>query len=362
MRRVAIISPCIIPSAVGHDIIGMYKALRSQNINALMFSENCPPDSDHDSFHHLYQINSHINEDDVVVYHHAIGWDNGLRILKELKCRKIIKYHNVTPPEFFCGINKIYETLCTRGRQQLQDLASMECQLYISDSVYNMRELIEAGVPENKSIVIPPFHNVDRLLSIKAEPIILQEYIDDNFNVLMIGRVVPNKGHIELIEAFAVLQTLLPKSRLFIVGKKEFLLSAYNNKIGSKINSLGLSSRIIVTDEVTDSELKAFYLVSHCFLITSHHEGFCVPLVEAMSMKIPIVAYGSSAIPETAGNAGVILDSNDPVLIATTIEGILKDKNLQYELGEIGHKRYREAFDNKVIEKMFLEAILKYVY
>lgn len=361
MRRVAIVSPCIIPSAVGYDIMGMNKALRSQKINALMFSENCPLDSDQDSFRHLYKIHSHIGQGDVVIYHHSIGWDNGLSMLKKLKCRKIIKYHNVTPPEFFHGINVTYEALCARGRHQLQDLASMECQLYISDSVYNMRELIKAGVPENKSVAIPPFHHIDRLLSIKAEPSILKEYVDGTFNILMIGRVAPNKGHVELIKAFAAVQKLLPKSRLFIVGKKDFLLSAYNNKIASNINSLGLASKIIVTDEVTDSELKAFFLVSHCFLTTSHHEGFCVPLVEAMSMKIPIVAYGSSAIPETAGNAGVILDSNDPVLIATTIEGILNDKNLQHTLGEIGHKRYIEAFDNKVIAKMFLKTIWKYV-
>lgn len=361
MRRVVIMSPCVVPSAVGNDIIGMYNALKSLNINVKIFSEMYPLNSNNRDFINFCHINSYVTEKDVIIYHHATGWEKGLKILKKLQCRKIIKYHNVTPPQFFRGVNSVYEKACAIGRRQLRELADMECQLYISDSNYNMIELIMAGAPENKSIVIPPFHQIDRLLKIKPDSAVLNSYSDNNVNVLMIGRLSPNKGHIELIQSFSALQPLLPESRLLIVGGEDPGLMVYNNRIRNSIRSLGLSGRVVVSGEVTDSQLKSFYIVSQCLLVASQHEGFCVPLVEAMSMKVPIVAYGSSAIPETAGNAGVILNSNDPFLLAATVNSILKDQDLLIHLKEKGYNRYRTLFANDVIKRLLIKALTEHL-
>jgi len=93
---------------------------------------------------------------------------------------------------------------------------------------------------------------------------------------------------------------------------------------------------VVFTGKVSEAALKAYYLLAHVFVITSHHEGFCVPLIEAMSMKIPIVAYGKTAIPETVGKVGLVWEECDPQLIAASINKIAQEESLRLTLGEMG--------------------------
>jgi len=361
MKKVAIVSPAVIPSAVGYDIMGMYKTLKKQSIEVKVFSNIFAIKPAGADFINLSRINSYVTKKDIVLYHHCIGWNKGIQVLKSLSCQKIIKYHNVTPAEFFHSIASHYEAVCLLGRQQTKDLAGMKCLLYMADSGYNREELLAAGVAGKKTAVIPPFHNINHLLKIKPDRAVLKQYGDKTANIVMIGRLAPNKGHVTLIESFFALQSLLPDSRLIIAGKEDHKLAAYNNKIRGMISELGLSGRVVITGEVSKAELKSFYLVAQCFLTASEHEGFCVPLVEAMSMKVPIVAFGSSAIPETAGGAGVILHSNSPDSIARTVYSILKNDGMRDELKKKGYERFRRFFDHAVIEKKFMAAIADYL-
>jgi glycosyltransferase involved in cell wall biosynthesis len=113
----------------------------------------------------------------------------------------------------------------------------------------------------------------------------------------------------------------------------------------------------VFTGGVSEATLKAYYLVADVFLITSNHEGFCVPLVEAMAMNLPIVAYSSSAIPDTAGNAALVWPERDPNLAAESINAIVKDDVVGAGLGKLGRKRYEQLFTNERIEEQFIAAI-----
>jgi glycosyltransferase involved in cell wall biosynthesis len=359
MRRIAIMTPSLASGdAVSNDVLNMFTVLYDQNRNVQIFAEAWNDDLTNFNIKHINTLDSYIKDkNDLIIYHHSMGWEIGIEIFKRKNCIRAVKYHNVTPPEYFSEISSEFETACARGRQHIKALADINCELYISDSRYNMGELIEKGVPETNSLVIPPFHHIDRLNNLEAEPVILKKFLDGTFNILMVGRIAPNKGHLDLIQTFNMLQKYLPNTRLIIVGGEDPRLSVYNNKIREKINNLDLSNKVILTGRVSDSELKSYYLVSHCFVIISQHEGFCVPLVEAMSMKIPIVAYGSSAVTDTLDRAGIVWESNDPLLLATTIEFVLKDRDLQWELGDIGYNLYRERYDNQIIRKTFIETI-----
>lgn len=205
---------------------------------------------------------------------------------------------------------------------------------------------------------MPPFHHIDRLHSIEPDRKVLDEFRDGKKNICMIGRVSPNKGHPALIEAFAAYHHEYDRNtRLIIVGKEESRLAKYSMLLRQLIQRLELKDSVVFAGEVSDQELKAYYVAADIFMITSHHEGFCVPLVEAMAMRVPIVGYAATAIPETVGNAGLVWEERNPYLLAESIEAIFTQKPLGETLTRSGWERYSQHFTNTKIEEAFLDGI-----
>lgn len=248
--------------------------------------------------------------------------------------------------------------MCSEGRAQLNAIARAGCDAYMSASAYSMRELLAAGAGESQSFVVPPFHHIDRLEALEPDMHVVKAFNDAQTNVCMIGRVSPNKGHPALIEAFAAYHhDYNSASRLLIVGKEETRLARYSRLLREMVRRLNLEGKVVFTGEVSDAALKAYYLVSQVFLMTSHHEGFCVPLVEAMAMRLPIVAYASSAIPGTVANAGLVWEDHNPYLLAESIDSIVENQSVSQALTQLGWKRYRENFTNEKIEADLLNAL-----
>ena len=125
------------------------------------------------------------------------------------------------------------------------------------------------------------------------------------------------------------------------------------------MQKLGLANAVVFTGGVSDEELKAYYLVADAFVTVSEHEGFCVPLVEAMSMKLPITAYASTAIPETVGDAGIVWTERNPMLVAESIDLFVRDNTVRDALGRRGYRRYESMFANEKAEHIFLQAMAK---
>ncbi|WP_414542996.1 glycosyltransferase family 4 protein [Nostoc sp. CCY0012] len=359
MLNVAILTPCLAEGdAVSNDVMGMYNCLKKNGYTAQIFTDNIHA-SNKNNIKHVNQIKSFIRKKkDILIYHYSVGWDVALEIINDINCIKIVKYHNVTPPEFFDGINADYTSVCRAGRKQLQSIADLHGTFYLSDSQYNANELHFMGVSPENSLVIPPFHHIDELQYVDADTNILDKYIDTKVNILMVGRVAPNKGHSALIDAFDVYHKNYNKnSRLIIVGKQDERLNIYTTRLYEKVKYLGLQESVLFTGGVSAATLKAYYLTANVFMITSEHEGFCVPLVESMAMKIPIVAYGSTAIPYTVGKAGLVWEQPDPNLLAGSINCIASDESISASLGEMGWRRYQEIFTNEQIEAKFIKAI-----
>jgi glycosyltransferase involved in cell wall biosynthesis len=240
----------------------------------------------------------------------------------------------------------------------LIELAAARCDLYLSASSFSMHEFIAIGADASRSFVVPPFHHIDRLSGITADEATLQRYADGAANILSVGRVVPHKAFHHLIEVFAHYHyDYNSKSRLIIVGKGGEGLSSYSKLLHRAVIKLGLKNAVVFTGGVSDQQLKAYYQVADAFVTVSEHEGFCVPLVEAMSMKLPITAYASTAIPETLGNAGIVWRDRDPLLIAGSIDSFVRNSSVRNALGLRGQRRYEDMFTNQKIERTFLRAI-----
>lgn len=358
MTKIAILTPCIADGdAVSNDVIGMHQSLTRNGYEVEIFAASWS--SERHKIKHVKEIRKFLQrKSDILISHYSVGWDDALHLLQEINCKKVVKYHNVTPQKFYENISAEYTSVCSAGREQLKHIAAIQGALYLADSEYNASELYFLKVPKDNILVLPPFHHIEDLQYIDADISVLDRYIDGKVNILMVGRFAPNKGHATLIDAFNIYHTTYNRdSRLFIVGKEDDRLSTYTTFIYQKVSDLGLQDSVVFTGGVSIEALKAYYLVSNIFMITSEHEGFCVPLVEAMAMKLPIVAYGSTAIPYTVGKAGLVWDQPDPYLLAGSVDCVARDEMISANLGELGWRRYNEAFTNEQIETSFLEFI-----
>jgi glycosyltransferase involved in cell wall biosynthesis len=172
---------------------------------------------------------------------------------------------------------------------------------------------------------------------------------------LYVGRVAPHKAQHVLVQALAVHHRLHgPGARLRLVG---FVASgAYRDALESYVDDLGLRGAVTMESDLTAGQLAAEYRAADVFVSASAHEGFGVPLLEAMHHGLPVVAVGSAAIPETVGDAALLLGEADPVLLAGACHRVVGDAALRSRLVGAGHRRLTE-FDLADAERRFVAAV-----
>jgi glycosyltransferase involved in cell wall biosynthesis len=358
MGPFAILCPALSQAdAVGHDVLGMERALRSWGHEVRIFAKAW--DADWPRVSHFTKIFRYLRgKEAVLIYHHAVGWREGLQIVAECGCRRVIKYHNVTPAEHFYGLHCDFYYGSWLGRQQLNALARSGCDLYLADSAYNLGELLREGAPPAESLVVPPFHVTDRLLNAAINPELASRYADGVTNIFTVGRLVPNKNHRALIDAFAAYHFDYNRcSRLLIVGKEDPRLSSYAQAVRAHVEARGLRDAVIFAGGVSTEDLRTYYGLSHVFAMTSAHEGFSVPVVEAMALGLPIAAFGSSAVPETIGSAGMICPKPEARLLTEAIHRLVGDEELRREYSERGRLRYLREFTNEKTSSRLSAAI-----
>ncbi len=151
---------------------------------------------------------------------------------------------------------------------------------------------------------------------------------DDWVNLLFVGRTIPNKRLEDVIRWFhAYKRWFNPRSRLLLVGAHGGF-ERYLAMLNELVARLGASD-VHFLGHVTNEELVAYYELADVFLCASEHEGFCVPLVEAFHMGVPVIAYAATAVPATMDGGGVLVTDKDPVHIAALIDRIVTDRELQ---------------------------------
>ena len=294
-----------------------------------------------------------LGSEDILIYHFSIGTELN-HTVTALPCRKIMVYHNVTPPMFFTGYNSIIRELCARGRKQIFDLAEA-FEYCLADSDYNREDLRHIGYtcPINVLPILIPFDDYAK----KPNEKVLENYNDDRTNILFVGRVAPHKKIEDVIAAFTNYKKFYDSNaRLFLVGSYEGT-ETYKKRLDDYIQALGVMD-IYITGKITFDEILAYYKLANVFLCMSEHEGFCVPLVEAMFFDIPIVAYAATAVPDTLAGSGVLLKEKNPVLTAGVIDRLLHDQQLrdtviagqQCRLNDFAYEKVRELFQTYVMD------------
>jgi glycosyltransferase involved in cell wall biosynthesis len=335
---------------VGNDVLGMARALEKVGHRVQLFAQVAAVPA---AVRPVEQIGRALrSDDDVFIYHHSIHSEHGIKALKDLPGKKIAKYHNVTPPKFFEKTDSDVAKGCTAGLRQVGDLVAAGCHLWV-DSPFNgediRRHRDDAAFEE-----LPPFNQVDLLTKATPDTRGVAAYDDWRTNILMVGRLVPNKNVVLALEAFADYRARYDRrARLVIVG--DLVLSKYSQRVSTTIARLDLGRDVVITGKVSAEQLKAFYLASQVLLVTSEHEGFCLPLIEAMSLRTPVVAVRNAAIPFTAGPAAEYAETDTPAAVADALARVLGDEARREGLCNLGHSRYHERFTNELVERRFLE-------
>ena len=172
---------------------------------------------------------------------------------------------------------------------------------------------------------------------------------------LFVGKVSPHKGQHDLVKALAAYRRLYdPKARLRLVGGA--ISDAYQTAVERFADELGLLDAVEIAGSVSHEELIAYYGAADAFVCLSNHEGFCVPLIEAMYHRLPIVAYTNTAVPETVRGAGLILPNKEPMRVAAAVDRVVRDVGLRATLAQAASERVA-AFSLPRVQEGFASAL-----
>jgi len=278
-------------------------------------------------------------EQDILILHFALPSPLS-PAFREHRGRRVLLHHNITPPEFFAGWDDELARICRIGRAELGSLAA-HCELGLADSEFNRIELEALGVP--RTGVLPICLDFGRYRE-PDSPVLRRVLEDGRSNLLFVGRLVPNKRPEDLIRLASYWKRFLSQDvRLLLVGKLP-RQRAYFDALQSLAYEEGLGpDEVTFLGHVPHDELLACYRSARVFVSMSEHEGFGVPLVESMLMRVPVLAFGATAVPHTLGGAGVQFSEKRLAEVAETAHALATDETLRAAV-LAGQDRRLEAF------------------
>jgi glycosyltransferase involved in cell wall biosynthesis len=274
--------------------------------------------------------------ENVLLLHFSLGYSPEVMAwVRGIPDRKVLVYHNITPPAYFAGINDVYFEAAEMGRRQLDALRTVTEGAW-GDSAYNCRELEERGWEHLG--VLPIIFDAQRY-AVRPDRRVLKRWADGP-NVLFVGRTSPNKCFEDLILTFYELKRhVRPDARLLLVGSAHGM-ALYLEYLQALVEKLDLPD-VLFAGHVSNAALMAYYRRADVYLSMSEHEGFGVPLLESMHFGVPIVAYKATAVPETLGQSGVLVARKEYPVVAELIGLLLEDEALRRRI--VARQRERLA-------------------
>lgn len=321
--------------AVGEHTRVLRDLLVAAGVTSRIYTEIPDPETADETLPYR-QYESDAEPGDVLVYQVATrsemaGW------LVQRQEKLVLNYHSITPPEYFAPWNNSIARLQVGAIGELSVLAR-RAALGIGVSAFDVGELRLAGCGDTR--VIP----VDNLRSppVPADPSVLELLARRSAGRgpwwLSVGRLAPNKCHQDTIAAlFVARENGSPGAHLTIVGSPSE--PAYAAALQRYARMLGVADAVEFVCGITEGALSARYVSADVLVMVSEHEGFGVPLLEAMAHGLPVVAYDAGAVAEVMGDAGVLLDAKSPRRVAAEVAGLLADQARQDELRAAGRAR-----------------------
>lgn len=270
----------------------------------------------------------------ILLYQASTGSEGMVSWLAGQEGPLALYYHNITPAEFFSPYDGIAAASMRRGRRELAQLAR-RTRLAFAASEYSATELRELGLGEVR--VLPPYYSQDLG---PPHPAYLRDLRASKrgTDLLFVGKLVPHKGQLDLIRMAGVLRanTWRPV-RLYLVGGEG--PHTYVSAMRRLVDRLGLQRTVFITGSLSPARLAAHYQAADVFVCLSEHEGFGIPVLEAMRSGLPVVARDAGAIAEVMAGTGVLLGTDDPLVTAEVVSRVAASEDLRGEL--VGRQRER---------------------
>ena len=266
----------------------------------------------------------------------------------------VLDYHSVTPESFYVGWEDDTSAKVALARTQVAALAPRAI-LGIADSAFNARELAALGCAATEVVPILVDLGTDRASADPRELARLAARHGEATVLLFVGRISPNKSHERLVETLWVYRHLYdPDARLHLVGPA--VTPDYADAVFAFADELGLAGAVHHGEHLSAGELAAWYDDADVFVCLSRHEGFCIPLLEAMQAGTPIVALDAGAVGETLADAGILLPTARPATVAAAVARVRRDPELARNLVAWGRRRL-DDFSADVTRRRFVRVL-----
>ena len=340
--------------AIGNHVLRIRNTLRAAGYDSEIFADDIhPPVRKH--ARHFLEFKPPAGARGVHLLYHLSTGSRLAAWLADQPVPLAVDYHNITPAEYFDRWQPQAAQVARAARAEMRKLASSTAY-GLADSSYNALELAEEGYPDTAVVpILVDWAEYDAAPDTATLTRLRRRAEGGGAHWLFVGRVAANKCQHDVVAAFAAYRELFdPKARLSIVGGRTLLL--YARALERLAAELGVAEAVDFTDNLTFPQLLAQYRSADVFVSLSEHEGFCVPVVEAMHFGVPTVAFPSTAVPETVGDASLLLPDKDPLTVAVAVQRVLSDDVVRKALIEAGHRRV-EHFSLVNNQRRLLEAL-----
>lgn len=326
--------------AIGGHVLEVQKLLRGLGFESGIYSEDIHPEM-RSAGQPFAALAGAARDPSVALLYHASTGCRNFDALLAWRGPLFVDYHNITEPAFFERWSPGAADNMRLARKQLAELAA-RCDVALAHSHFSAAELARLGFPEPRvAPIIVDFARYEGPADRRTAARLARATAAGGAQWLYVGRVAPNKCHHDLIGAFAVYRAVYdPAARLALVGGATS--ESYWGALEALCRELELRASVEFADTVSPAILRAHYRAADLFVSMSEHEGFGVPLLEAMYHGIPVVAYAAAAVPETVAGAGLLLNTKDPAAVAVACRRVAVDADLRARLLAAGRARVAE--------------------
>jgi glycosyltransferase involved in cell wall biosynthesis len=281
----------------------------------------------------------------ITIFHYALP-SPMTEAFASLPSGRVLQYHNVTPAAYFAPYDPGLFRLAALGRSELATLAG-RTDLALGDSEYNRAELESLGF--DRTGVFPIAVDTARITRHSERPALDRMLDDELVNFLFVGRIAPNKKIEDVIKLAEVYKRYVDAYYRFIfVGRFDVVPRYYSMIRAMMAEYRLLDDRFVFTGPVPDEELAVYYRHAAVYISMSEHEGFCVPLVEAMAADVPVLAYAAAAVPDTLGGAGIQFAPKDLEVAAELLGRLAFDDRLRAEVIAGQRRRLADFGDARI--------------
>ena len=326
MRILQIIPTLIYGDGVTNCLLNLVDFFNREGIGNLLFCSGSDRRIKGVVWYPLEKLENFQFLDDDIVLYHFYGSMRLNMFVERLACKKVLVYQNVSYARLFRNVAyDSYINLLAGAEDAKQTVGHYLKAIVLSD--FSRRNLIEYGWRRRDVSIFPLYKLTEKG---KADENIFRTYSDARANIIFTGRISPNKKIEDIIRIYAHYKQHYDKAvRLILVGKVQF--GSYKKLLDDYIKA-GNIRDVIFTGHVSEEELEAYYKVADLFLCMSEHEGFGIPILEAMSRGIPVVAYAATAVPYTMGGAGILVRTKDEASVSRKMARVLCDSNYREKI------------------------------